>query len=63
MGHKHNEDIIKELIIKVTNLNVNVYQNHDSELLKTNRKVPFFLLFISNQNYIRFYKLICCDFV
>jgi hypothetical protein len=23
----------------------------------------FFKLFISNQNYIRFYKLICCDSV
>jgi hypothetical protein len=23
----------------------------------------FFLLFISNQNYTRFYKLICCDSV
>jgi hypothetical protein len=24
-------------------------------------KYIFFKLFISNQNYIRFYKLICCD--
>jgi TfoX/Sxy family transcriptional regulator of competence genes len=24
-------------------------------------KEKFFKIFISNQNYIRFYKLICCD--
>jgi hypothetical protein len=32
-------------------------------LFGVNRHISFIKLFISNQNYIRFYKLICCDSV